>query len=132
MASEVPSSEGHHRSSLLSSRILATSAFWSLVSQGIPAIVGVVTIPAIVRGLGVERFGVLTLAWMVIGYFGLFDLGLGRAVTKFAAELLPSDNRSLMDRLLWTAWYLMLAIGLAGATLLMVISPWLRSEERRV
>jgi O-antigen/teichoic acid export membrane protein len=125
MASEVPSSEGHHRSSLLSSRILATSAFWSLVTQAIPAIVGVVTIPAIVRGLGVERFGVLTLAWMVIGYFGLFDLGLGRAVTKFAAELLPSDNRPLMDRLLWTAWYLILAIGVAGATLLTVISPWL-------
>src|SRR5207302_1596740 len=79
-------------------RSLAASALWSLAAQAIRAVVGVIAIPFIVRGLGVERFGVLTLAWMVIGYFSLFDLGLGRAVTKFAAELLGAHDRSSMNR----------------------------------
>ncbi len=112
-------------SPLLSGRILAASALWSLSAQTIPAVAGVVTIPFIVRGLGVERFGVLTLAWMVIGYFGLFDLGLGRAVTKFAAEFLASAKHADIERMMWTALYLMLALGLVGAFVLTALVPWL-------
>ncbi len=114
-----------HESRLLSGRILASSAAWSLAAQAGPAIVGVVTIPFIVRALGVERFGVLTLAWMVIGYFSLFDMGLGRAVTKLAAEFVVSAERSHFNRLVWTAWYLMLALGLVGAFVLGITAPWL-------
>lgn len=114
-----------NESSLLSGRLLASSAFWSLGAQAIPAIVGVITIPFIIRGVSVDRFGILTLAWMVIGYFGLLDLGLGRAVTKLAAELLVSADRARFDRVVWTAWYLMLALGLAGALILAAIAPWL-------
>ncbi len=114
-----------HESRLLSGRILASSALWSLAAQALPAIVGVVTIPFIVRGLGVERFGVLTLAWMVIGYFSLLDLGLGRAVTKLAAEFLVSTKRPHLDRLVWTAWYLMLGLGIVGTVVLSILSPWL-------
>jgi len=98
---------------------------WSLAAQALPAIVGLVTIPFIVRGLGVERFGVLTLAWMVIGYFSLFDMGLGRAVTKLAAEFVVSTERSRFNQLVWTAWYLMLGLGIAGALVLAIIAPWL-------
>ena len=108
--------------SFLNGRLLAASALWSLAAQVIPAIAGVAAIPFIVRGLGVERFGVLTLAWVVIGYFSLFDLGLGRAITKFAAELLPTAARADIDRLLWTAWYLMLALGGIGAVALAVLT----------
>ena len=114
-----------HKSHLLSGRALASSALWSLSAQALPAIVGVITIPFIVQGLGVERFGVLTLAWMVIGYFGLLDLGLGRAVTKLAAEFLVSAERAHVDRLVWTAWYLMLGLGIAGALGLTAMAPWL-------
>jgi len=34
----------------------------------------VVTIPFIVLGLGAERFRLLSLAWVVLGYFTIFDL----------------------------------------------------------
>jgi O-antigen/teichoic acid export membrane protein len=89
--------------------------------------VGVLAIPVIIQRLGVDRFGVLTLAWMVIGYFSLFDFGLGRAVTKFAAELLGSRNSAGFNRLVWTAWYLMFAVGIVGAAILAAIAPWLVS-----
>ena len=117
---------------LLSGRVLAASAAWSLTAQVIPAMAGIITIPFIIRSLGVERFGVLTLAWMVIGYFGLFDLGLGRAVTKFAAELLASPRDARMTSLVWTTWYLMLAIGLVGAAVLTTIARWLVTSAIKV
>ena len=41
--------------------------------------VALATIPALVRRLGTDRFGILTIGWAVLGYFSLFDLGLGRA-----------------------------------------------------
>ena len=48
--------------------------------------VGVAAVPPLVRLLGVDRFGVLALAWIIVGYFSLFDLGMGRALTKLVAD----------------------------------------------
>src|SRR6266576_4421231 len=69
---------------------------------------------------------------MVIGYFSLLDLGLGRAVTKLAAEFVVSAERSTFNRLVWTAWYLMLALGVVGAVGLVIIAPWLVHTAVRI
>ena len=45
----------------------------------IPMVVALVAIPIMLEKLGLERFGLLTLAWLIVGYFSLFDFGLGRA-----------------------------------------------------
>lgn len=66
--------------------LLARNTLLNLIGQGLPLVVAVVTIPFIIQGLGIERFGLLSLAWVVLGYFAIFDLGLGRATTKFVAE----------------------------------------------
>ena len=65
---------------------LAHNSVLNLIGQGIPFLAAFFAIPLLIRGLGTDRFGVLTLAWMVIGYFSLFDLGLGRALTQVVAE----------------------------------------------
>lgn len=67
----------------------------------------------------------LTLAWMVVGYFSLFDLGLGRAMTQLVAERLGRDNRAAIPAMVWTAMTLMTGLGLAGAALVALASPWL-------
>ncbi len=66
--------------------ILVRNALLNLVGQGSPLLVALIAIPLLIKGLGTDRFGVLTLAWIVVGYFGLFDLGLGRALTKMVGE----------------------------------------------
>ena len=48
----------------------------------LPTLAGVVAIPRLVHSLGVDRFGLLSLAWIIVGYFSLFDMGMGRALTK--------------------------------------------------
>jgi O-antigen/teichoic acid export membrane protein len=68
--------------------LLARNTVLNVLGQVVPVAVAVAAIPYVVGGLGVSRFGVLTLAWAALGYFGVMDLGLGRAATKFIAEAL--------------------------------------------
>ena len=76
------------QANLTGGRRLARNVVWNLLGTGAPLLVAIVAIPLLIQGLGTARFGVLTLAWLVVGYFSLFDLGLGRALTKLVAEKL--------------------------------------------
>ncbi len=88
-------------------------------------IVAVVCIPILLRGLGKDRFGVLTLAWALIGYASLFDLGLGRALTQLVARKLGAGEEREVPRLVWTSLLLMLLLGVVGAAVVGLLSPWL-------
>ena len=102
------------RPDLLASRLLARNVVWNIIGIGSPMIVGLIAIPFLIDGLGVPRFGVLTLAWMIVGYFSLFDLGLGRALTKLVAERLGAGEFAEIPRLIWTAMALMLVLAWQG------------------
>lgn len=60
---------------------LKRNTLWNLAGSGLPLLAGVVAIPYALEHLGREAFGVLTLVWSLIGYFSLFDFGVGRALT---------------------------------------------------
>ena len=68
--------------------LLAKNTLFSLVGSGIPIIVAIFSIPILINALGADGFGILTIAWMVTGYFSLLDLGVGRALTKMVSEKL--------------------------------------------
>ena len=110
---------------LTSGRLLAHNTMWNLIGQIIPLVVGMVTIPLLVRGLGVDRFGLLSLVWIIIGYFNLFDLGLGRALTKLVADRLGNNDYQSIPSLVWSALFLMLMLSGAGGLIVLVTSPWL-------
>src|ERR1700686_3587245 len=102
-------------SGLTSGRLLVRNTIWNLVGQLLPMAVAVLAMPPLVRSLGIARFGVLSLAWIVISYFSLFDLGIGRALTKLVADKLASHQEQEIPALAWTALTLMLGMGiLAG------------------
>jgi O-antigen/teichoic acid export membrane protein len=82
-------------------------------------------IPMLIRHLGNDRFGVMTLAWALIGYASLFDFGLGRALTQLVAKKLGAGEERDVPTLAWTSLLLMLLLGLAGSLLLLLASPWL-------
>lgn len=110
---------------LISGRRLSRNVLWSLLGTGAPLLVAIVAIPALIDGLGTARFGVLTLAWMVVGYSSLFDLGLGRALTKLVAEKLGKGQNEEIPSLIWTAMSLMGVLGVLGAIVIAMLSPWL-------
>jgi len=110
---------------LTSGRLLARNTIWNLIGQVLPMAVGVVAIPPLVRSLGVDRFGVLSLAWIVIGYFSLFDMGMGRALTKLVADKIGGNDEQSIPPLVWTSLFLMLLLGVLGGLVMLFISPWL-------
>ena len=121
-----------HNGHLTSGRLLARNTVWNLLGSGAPMIVAVVCIPILIRGLGKERFGVLTLTWALIGYASLFDLGLGRALTQLVAKKLGAGEEKEIPALAWTSLLLMLLLGLAGTACILLISPWLTHSALNV
>lgn len=111
---------------MTSSRVIARNTLLNLAGQLVPMIAAVVAIPILIRHLGAPRFGVLTLAWAAIGYFNLFDLGLGRALTQAIAVRLGNAHASRdLGAVAWTALALMLVLGAAGGVLLAAVTPWI-------
>src|SRR5476649_1254437 len=119
-------------SGLTSGRVLARNTIWSLLGQLLPMAAAVVCVPPLIHGLGVARFGVLSLAWIVIGYFSLFDLGIGRAVTKLVADRLGAGRHDSIPPLVWTASLLMLLLGVFGGLVTLGISPWLVQRALKI
>jgi O-antigen/teichoic acid export membrane protein len=122
-------------------RVLRNAA-WNLGGSILPLLAAAALMPFIVARLGVERFGLLSLAWVLIGYFSLFDLGLGRALTKMIAERRGTPRAAEIDSLASSGVVLVVLLGLAGGMLVAACAPlgfrWLerlpaelRDEARR-
>jgi O-antigen/teichoic acid export membrane protein len=95
---------------------------WNLLGTGSPLLVAFVSIPILIHGLGTDRFGVIALAWTLIGYAGLFDLGLGRALTKLVSEKLGSGREHEIPELFWTSQTMMMMLGVVGAAVFALCS----------
>ena len=80
-------------------------------------LIGVFAIPYIVHGLGATGYGLLSIAFTVLGYFGLFDLGLSRATVKFVAENASPELVHKIPELVWTSLLLLLCAGSIGGLL---------------
>ena len=119
-------------SHLISGRLLARNTLWNLVGQGAPLVVAAVAIPLLIKEIGMDRFGVLSLAWMLIGYFGLIDLGVGRALTKLVADRLGTAEEREIPALVWTALALMLLLGVVGGLVMVLLSPWLAERALKI
>ncbi len=106
-------------------RSLAGNTLWNLFGNCFPVLVAVVCLPVLKRGLGTERLGIISLAWVVIGYFSLFDLGLSRALTKLVAERIGQRRQAEIPSLIWTSLFLMTGVGLVGSILTIFLTPLL-------
>ena len=117
---------------LSGSKLIVKNILWNLAGQGVPLIAAVFSIPLLIKELGIDRFGVLTLAWMVIGYFSLFDFGIGRALTKVVAEKLGGGHTEDIPAIVWTALFLMLLLGVVGTFVVASLSSWLVTSVLKV
>lgn len=114
------------------SSLVMRNSFWNLLGSGLPLLLALITIPLLIHGIGTERFGVIVIAWAVLNYFGLFDLGLGRATIKFLAEAFEHNRLVDIRALFWTLLFLNGALGLGSGVLLWVLSPLLVAKVLNV
>lgn len=80
------------KAKLLASPRLITNLLWNFSGQILPLFTALICIPILLANLGEERFGFLAIAWVVIGYFSLFDFGLGRSLTYIVAKKKAEKN----------------------------------------
>jgi len=93
----------------------------------VPMFAALLAVPWLMRYLGQERLGVLSLIWVVVGYFSFLDMGLGRAVTVAVASLRVGGQQARSDEMhvLGSASALLLGVGSIAAVLLgLSIAAW--------
>ena len=83
----------------------------------VPVVVSLLTVPAYIAHLGEERYGVMALIAMLLGYFGVFDFGLSTATAQRIAAT-PADDPAARRRVFWTAMAANVAMGTLGALLI--------------
>jgi O-antigen/teichoic acid export membrane protein len=105
-------------------RTLKTNFAINVLGAIVPLAVALVTVPIYVRHLGDARYGVLSIVWVLLGYFGFLDLGLSRAAVNALARLrnAPQEARA---RVLVTTLVMNLSLGLFGSLCLAVFGSYL-------
>lgn len=103
----------------------AIDSLWNLAGFILPTLAGILFIPLIINAMGVEIFGVLSIIWMLIGYFTLFDLGISRALTFLLSRNIgagvPEENSYIYS----TAVPIVVMTGVIGGGIFYAISGWL-------
>jgi O-antigen/teichoic acid export membrane protein len=85
---------------------------FAYLGMAVPALVALVLLPDLIRNLGVERFGVLSLLLAIAGFFNAFDFGVGVAVSRYTARLdSRTVSRGAVRRLVRRSLWLQLLIG---------------------
>ena len=93
---------------------------WNVVGLGLPLLMAVFAIPGLLALIGPERFGFLSLAWGLIGYAGVMDLGIGRATTQRVSELRNTAQAHQIPDVVATAIRITIASGAVGMLLILI------------
>ena len=106
---------------------------WNLLGNILPLAVGLIIFPLIISAYGTDRFGLLALAWSLVGYFSLFDMGLSRALTQIVSEQLSKNvDHAETAEMIRTSFRVMWLLGFIGGTVLWLIVPWLVTDILKV
>jgi O-antigen/teichoic acid export membrane protein len=86
----------------------------------LPIAVSIVTVPRYLTLVGPDRYGVLVIVWIMLGYFGVFDLGLGRATAQQVARAVGDPQRT--NTVFWTATGINTLLGVVGGLVLVPVA----------
>ena len=98
------------------------NVIWNLLGSGLPLLAAALFVPFTLKLLTIEGFGLLTLIWGLIGYFSLFDLGVGRALTYQLSTLRDKKLDSEITGTLRAGLLLTFLTGVFGGTIVYLLS----------
>jgi len=104
---------------------IARDTLWNLAGRAVPMAIGVLAVPVVVRYLSRADFGLLGLAWAVLGYMTMLDLGIGRATTKYVAASLAAPGAPRLGQVVLISVSGLTGLGVIGGLALVALAPWL-------
>ncbi|MBI5215673.1 MAG: oligosaccharide flippase family protein [Ignavibacteriae bacterium] len=103
-------------------RTFAQNSFLNFFTHLFSIIISFVCVPYLIAKLGTNTIGLLSILWLIIGYFGLFDIGLGQATTKYLSEHFAKGERQGALELFFSSLQLSSLFGLLGFVVMFVFS----------
>ncbi|GGJ07891.1 flippase [Neoroseomonas lacus] len=104
-------------------RRLVSGVLWNALGRGVPLLIALVITPVLVHLMGTERWGLFTLALAMVGIFGVFDLGLGMALTRAVSEAIGEGRGRDAPALVGATIYALLGLSSVMAVLAYVLMP---------
>jgi O-antigen/teichoic acid export membrane protein len=98
---------------------LGRFAIYNLAGAVLPIATTIATAPFYIEVVGLERYGIITITWVVAGYGLIFDAGLSRAACH-ALSKLPLHSLDERRTVLFTVFWATLSLGCVGSLLLFI------------
>lgn len=93
-------------------------------TKAAPMIAAFFSIPILIKSMGVDKFGILTLIWIITGQTGFLDLGLSKTLAYFISKSLGSNDSKEIPYYVSSAIAIILLV-----TLLVSLSSFFLSES---
>ena len=101
----------------VSGRRLVAGVAWNLLGRGLPLLLALALTPILVRQLGIDRWGIFTLALALVGVLGMLDLGVGPALTRALSARIGAGEREGEAQLVASAIAVLGGLSLIGAAI---------------
>jgi O-antigen/teichoic acid export membrane protein len=105
---------------------------WNALGRGLPLLAALALTPLLVHQLGLERWGLFTLGLAMVGVFGIFDFGVGQALTRTLAERIGAGRETEAASLTAAALVVLAGLSVILAGLLWLGVPTLVDSLLRV
>lgn len=100
---------------------LFRSGISGLVALAVMTTAGFIVMPYVIHYLGDRTYGVWVLIGTLLGYFGMLDIGLSRAVMRFVSQALGKNDRAEADRWINAGFFIFLLLALLGIGLSFIV-----------
>jgi len=106
----------------LNSKTIIQNIIYNILGYIFPLVFAVLFLPIMIHKLGDERFGILNIAWILIGYFGFLDFGISKALTQIISFKLSTNLKEEIPIIFWTSILMMLGISILSTFFLIIFS----------
>jgi len=87
-------------------------------------VIAFVMTPIMVHHLGNSNYGIWELLVALVGYLGIFELGIGPALVRYVADAWSREDRAAVARIFNTGVFSLAGTGAVGLVVLLVVATW--------
>lgn len=96
---------------------IAKHTGYNVAGKLAPLAVSILTVPIYLSAIGLDRYGILALCWLMLGYLGFLELGMGPSLQQRVAALKSGSDEERAE-LFWTALWINVMMGVLGGVII--------------